>query len=181
MFCYTGTPIFLVWKPFPLLFCSFERWNFPHCLGSIDGKHIIIQKPKHSGSMYWNYKQRDSIVLLAVCDASYRFTLVDIGQPGSNSDGGIWESSEFGRGLENGENSCIIFLPVINIPAIDPFQFRLYATTGFTGNLHLSFAQTMINGHTRLVKFSTTREWFGGYFKTLLKYYCLEPTNGQPW
>lgn len=91
-------PIYLCY-----LFFRFQKWNFPHCIGSIDGKHILIQKPKHAGSMFWNYKQRDSIVLLAVCDAAYKFILVDIGQPGSNSDGGIWDSSEFGRGLENGK------------------------------------------------------------------------------
>lgn len=60
--------------------------------------------------MYWNYKQRDSIVLLAVCDASYKFILVDIGQPGSNSDGGIWDNSEFGRGLENGEITLYLLI-----------------------------------------------------------------------
>jgi len=40
--------------------------------------------------------------LLAVCDADYKFLLVDIGQPGSCSDSGIWEFSQFGGALENG-------------------------------------------------------------------------------
>lgn len=60
--------------------------------------------------MYWNYKQRDSIVLLAVCDAVYKLILVYVGQPGSNSDGGIWDGSEFGRGLEIGKYNIDYFL-----------------------------------------------------------------------
>ena len=40
------------------------------------------------------------IVLLAVCDANYCFTLYDLGGYGSNDDSGILLNSEMGRRLE---------------------------------------------------------------------------------
>lgn len=30
--------------------------TFPHCIGSIDRKHIRLIQPAYSGSMYYNYK-----------------------------------------------------------------------------------------------------------------------------
>ena len=40
-----------------LIALEFERRaNFPHCLGVVDGKHIRVIKPEHSGSMFCNYK-----------------------------------------------------------------------------------------------------------------------------
>ncbi|XP_018399460.1 PREDICTED: putative nuclease HARBI1 [Cyphomyrmex costatus] len=76
--------------------------HFVHCIGAIDGKHIIIQCPNNAGSTYYNYKNSHSVVLLAICDAHYIFSFVDIGACGRRSDGGIFGDSAIGKNFNAG-------------------------------------------------------------------------------
>ena len=75
-------------------------WNMPHVIGCIDGNHVRVECPKRSGSIYHNCKGFFSIVLMAICDANYCFTLFDLGQYGSNNDSGILANSKTGDLIE---------------------------------------------------------------------------------
>ena len=68
----------------------YGRWQYPNCLGALDGKHIRIRCPPKSGSDYHNYKHFFSFALMALVDYQYCFLYIHVGQPGSNSDGGIF-------------------------------------------------------------------------------------------
>lgn len=80
----------------------YNKWNFPNCIGSVDGKHIRMKCPKNSGSMFFNYKQYFSIILMAIADANYKFLMIDVGSYGKDSDGGVLCNTTFYQRLENG-------------------------------------------------------------------------------
>ena len=76
-----------------------NRWNIPHAVGALDGKHIAIKKAKRSGSEYLKYKGYFSLVLLALVDADYKFLRVNAGASGSSQ---IFNRRKLKRRIENG-------------------------------------------------------------------------------
>ncbi|XP_055020896.1 uncharacterized protein LOC129412060 [Boleophthalmus pectinirostris] len=93
-----------------------DKWHFPHCLGAIDGKHIFIQPPAKSGSMFHNYKSRFSIILMAVVDANYKFLYASAGTQGRVSDAGVFAHSDLKHAMDTG---MLSFPPADTLPHTD--------------------------------------------------------------
>ncbi|XP_050063324.1 uncharacterized protein LOC126552659 [Aphis gossypii] len=81
-------------------FCT--KWNFPNCVLAIDGKHVRIRCPEKTGSLFFNYKDYFSIVMLAMVDANYKFIAVDVGSFGREGDSGIFLKSNMGQQILDG-------------------------------------------------------------------------------
>ena len=97
--------------------CGFyKRWDFPNAIDAIDGKHINIQAPPDSASLFHNYKGFFSLVLLALVDHQYKFTFIDVGEYGSNSDSSIFRSSHFGTRFLQGDLDVPAPKPLPNFP-----------------------------------------------------------------
>ena len=79
---------------------EFEKlWQFPNCIGTLDGKHIASFHPLSGGWNYYKYKGFHSIVLMALVDAKYKFLYVDIGCQGRLSDGAVYRNCSFHKSL----------------------------------------------------------------------------------
>ena len=76
-------------------------WNFPHVLGSIDGKHVANTCPPHGGSTFWNYQKFHSIVFLTIVDAHRQFLEVDTGWNVSASDAQVFNHSTIKEAIED--------------------------------------------------------------------------------
>lgn len=78
-----------------------ELWDFPFCMGAMDGKHVAISEPPNSGAHCFNYKGFYSIVLFGIANAKYEFIYVHVGTNGRVSDVGILQETDFYDMLEN--------------------------------------------------------------------------------
>ena len=80
-----------------------KKWNFPHAVGALDGKHVCVKKPPCSGSLYYNYKGFFSVPMLALVDADYCFMWVETGGLGHMSDSQIFLDSDLCMKLRQNE------------------------------------------------------------------------------
>ena len=79
-----------------------ERWNYPNCIGAVDGKHIVMQPPAHAGSRFFNYKHTHSVVLMAVAGPDHEYMYADVGNNGRVSDGGVWNKCSLSQAIDDG-------------------------------------------------------------------------------
>lgn len=121
-----------------------------------------IRAPANCGSEYFNYKKTNSVVLMALADAKYRFTYVDVGAYGRESDGGVFGKCSLAK--VRAENSIGVpppkSLPTTNTPVpyvivaddafplknyiMKPFSFRNQDMTQRVFNYRLSRARRII-------------------------------------
>jgi hypothetical protein len=88
---------------------NYDRWDYPNCIGALDGKHVLVEPPLNSGSEYLNYKGTFSIVLMALVDGDIKAIYADAGTNGRVSDGGVWGKTNLKQKID--ENSLNIPLP----------------------------------------------------------------------
>ena len=128
LYCLSGCATESKWKK---IATGFEyTWNFPHCIGALDGKHICMKPPPGSGSLFYNYKNTISIVFLALVDADYKFIFVDVGCYGRVSDGGVFRECALKSALESNK---------LNVPRATPIPQRATSTTFHSCRCSLSF------------------------------------------
>ena len=82
------------------------KWDFPQCIGAIDGSHIPNIAPKEHSLEYFNRKGYHSVLLRVLIDHEYRFLDIYVCWPGSVQDARILANSTSYRKCESGN-----FLP----------------------------------------------------------------------
>lgn len=128
------TPTEDIWKHMARRFN--ERWNFPNCIGALDGKHVKIEAPANTGSLFY-FKGTFSIVLLALVDADYHFLAIEVGSYGGNSDRGIFADSALGRALQRGTLNVPSPLELPSAPELGKVNHVIVADEAFPMNPYL--------------------------------------------
>ena len=121
-----------------LIAANFEQlWDFPHCIGAVDGKHVVVKCPDNSGSLYFNYKNTFSIVLMALVDANHQFKAIDVGSFGRNNDAGIFDGSALGQAIRNGSLNFPESRPLPGGEALGPVPYVVVADPAFPLEKHI--------------------------------------------
>ena len=107
----------------------YAKWNFPLCLGALDGKHVRMKCPAKAGSLFYNYKRFHSILLLALVDANYKFIVIDVGSAGREGDAAIFQTSSVAEMIKN--NTLQIPKPAKLPKSNDIFPYTIVGDEAF--------------------------------------------------
>lgn len=134
-----------------------SKWQFPNCLGAMDGKHIVLKKPINSGSTFYNYKHTCSIVLLAVVDANYRFLYVDVGCQGRISDGGVFRNSSLYAAIASNDIKIPVAQQLPESDTVSPFVFVADDAFPLMNNIMKPYAQRGLTQKQRIFNYRLSR------------------------
>ncbi|XP_066463267.1 uncharacterized protein [Eleutherodactylus coqui] len=81
-----------------------SKASFPNCIGAVDGKHLRVHQPPHSGSKSFNNKKYFSVVLMAVADTKYKFLAIDVGAYDSTGEARVMEASQIKQKMLHDES-----------------------------------------------------------------------------
>ena len=134
-----------------------EKWQFPNCIGALDGKHINLKAPVKSGSLFFNYKGFFSIVLMALADANYKFIYIHVGSYGRQSDGGVWAETDMKVDLEDGTANLPDKRPFPNDD--EPMPFTIVADDAFPLKSYLMkpYPHKKLNHDQRIFNYRLSR------------------------
>ncbi|CAH1979656.1 unnamed protein product [Acanthoscelides obtectus] len=169
---------------------QFEKtWNFSHCLGALDGKHVVIQAPCNTGSEFFNYRSTFSVVLFALVDANYNFLYVNAGGQGRISDGGIFKDCSLYKKLVKNQLNFPEPETLKDMQRKIPYFFIGDEAFAFTDSLMKPFSGTHLKGsiqrifNYRLSRARRTVENVFGIasavFRVLRKPMLLEPAKAE--
>jgi hypothetical protein len=124
-----------------------DKWNFPNCIGALDGKHVTLR----------NYKNSFSIVLMALVDADYKFVYADVGANGRIGDGGVFRNCSLSAALET--NSLNVPAPrkVPKDDLITPFVIVADDAFPLKENILKPFSRKSMNRNERIFNYRLSR------------------------
>ncbi|XP_011858328.1 PREDICTED: uncharacterized protein LOC105555895 [Vollenhovia emeryi] len=145
-----------------------------------------VQAPSNSDSNYFNYKQFFSMVMMAACDAQYKFTWVDVGQFGSISDGGVWANTDFVEDLSSGDVPLPDPSPLPGSEMPFPYVFVGDEAFPLTTYMMRPYPRKTLTDEKRIFNYRLSRarrvieNAFGiltARWKILQRPLCMSPTN----
>ncbi|XP_056422332.1 uncharacterized protein LOC130362226 isoform X2 [Hyla sarda] len=149
--------------------------SFPNCIGAVDGRHLRVHQPPHSGSKSFSNKKYFSVVLMGVADTKYKFVAFDVGAYDSTGDARVVEASQIKQKMLH-EEGCLP--PSRPLPGTtQPVPFVMVSDEAFSVT-HCQlrpFPKKGLDTQRRVFNYrlSRARRYIEGAFGILIKTYRI--------